>query len=734
MRVPDSPGPASALPFAMLPRLALLLCLSACAPEPIDEPPSETPTPPDDGSGIFDGYRTSLPDAAAWASLSGGSPVKYLAPTRAFGLHAPLDAPCFFQDMALYPWHLQFLRSFETFSTLDPATYESWVVRPASRRYWGGAVSMWPGATHPRTGDHGVVTFSVYSDPFDPQLSAAQLIELASTIARAAPFAATSLAWLPEGQAQQALAAALAVELDEGGVAVIDPSDLSAGLPSSTWSAGEGYGTLRVVPDGRDATEYGPLDVLIVEQAHNEMGLVSALLTAAPQNPHSHINLRLQEKGIPSATVPDIYDQPLVLGLDGALVHVLATEDGRVEIEAATLSEAEAFWKERRPSLPDPERDLSVTEPAPFDSIGHFDGAAYGVKAAHLGELRAILAPGHRHDGFAIPFAAYENHLDAGGLRPMVEALLADPRRHTDRLWRDAALLDLRDAIRDAPVDPLVWEQVVTAARSSFGEAAETTFLRLRSSTNVEDLAELSGAGLYDSRTGCLADDLDADDEGPSLCLHPDHQAFLQADIDSWRAELDKDPTQLWVLALIADLQSDLRVEKPLSDALRRVWRSLWNSRAFEEREWYGIDHRLASMGIAVHPAAWGEEAEAVAVTHLPGGDLPLYRVVTQVNELGVVRPIDPRAVAEVLVFERDGALAVDPRILVESNRGAGPLWPEDRLAVLRDLLFQVQDHFAPLYPNLSPATFDVEVDQLRDGSVLVKQVRPYHAYDPDGA
>jgi hypothetical protein len=42
--------------------------------------------------------------------------------------------------------------------------------------------------------------------------------------------------------------------------------------------------------------------------------------------------------------------------------------------------------------------------------------------------------------------------------------------------------------------------------------------IRFRSSTNVEDTAQFTGAGLYDSFSGCLADDLDGDTAGPSLC------------------------------------------------------------------------------------------------------------------------------------------------------------------------------------------------------------------------
>ena len=42
--------------------------------------------------------------------------------------------------------------------------------------------------------------------------------------------------------------------------------------------------------------------------------------------------------------------------------------------------------------------------------------------------------------------------------------------------------------------------------------------IRFRSSTNVEDTEQFTGAGLYESYSGCLADDIDVDEMGPCNC------------------------------------------------------------------------------------------------------------------------------------------------------------------------------------------------------------------------
>ena len=47
--------------------------------------------------------------------------------------------------------------------------------------------------------------------------------------------------------------------------------------------------------------------------------------------------------------------------------------------------------------------------------------------------------------------------------------------------------------------------------------------LRFRSSTNLEDQGQFTGAGLYDSFSGCLEDELDDDEQG--LCACDSHKA-----------------------------------------------------------------------------------------------------------------------------------------------------------------------------------------------------------------
>jgi hypothetical protein len=163
----------------------------------------------------------------------------------------------------------------------------------------------------------------------------------------------------------------------------------------------------------------------------------------------------------------------------------------------------------------------------------------------------------------------------------------------------------------------------------------------------------------------------------------------------------------------------------------------LWNERAFDEREYYGIDHRAAYMGIAVHPAYALEQINAVAVSNLIVDDgAPLYRLNSQVGELSVVQPEDPTAVAELLTFRREGDPAQASDIRVQLGSSLVPegeqVWPRDKLLELSRLLFTVHDHFArEVYPEISPLALDFEVKLEHSGDVAIKQVRPYLGSDP---
>jgi hypothetical protein len=710
-----------------------LLCGCGGARQGGPDAGGDAPGLPDGGPTGDEAFLNVLQSPAAYAAMSSveGAEVKYFVPAAGRDPFPPLTAPCTFQNTRRWTWHQQFLQSLPGHEALSQQEYEALVLRDSSRRLWAGALKPWATPEHPLTHLPGVIAYGVYGQP--GSVDAEDIRAVDQALKGCVPFAHDLLVFVPDGADQRAVLEGARDALAAAGVASLLPEDLAAGAGHIAHSPGEGYGFLRVVPLGEALGDYGPRDVVILESAPNDISVVAGLISKNPQNELGHVNLRLREKGIPNVTVPRIYDAAWARALDGALVHLVVAAD-QLALEPATLAAAQAFWDAHRPHVRAPTANLTVEAISTFRTLRAPDAEAYGPKAANLGELTRVIEPPNRNEGFGIPFARYQQFARQLGLDVELEAMRHEERLRTDAAYKRARLEGLRDRVKKGAFPEPLFAALQAAIAQAFGAAGATQSLRFRSSTNVEDLDTFTGAGLYESKTGCLADDLDADTDGPSRCLTAAARAALEAERGARMAELAAHPDRrAWLAPIIDDLTDDLTQERPVRDAVRKVWASLFEERAFDEREYYGIDHRIAFMGIAVNPTFAVERASAVAVSNLSVDDgAPVYQLSSQVGSESVVRPEDPTAVAEVLTFRREGdpPQAARVEIQVPSNRlpaGAAQVWPAEKVAELGALLFRVHDHFAAnVYPQIVPLHLDFELKYSAEGDVVIKQVRPF--------
>jgi phosphoenolpyruvate synthase/pyruvate phosphate dikinase len=159
------------------------------------------------------------------------------------------------------------------------------------------------------------------------------------------------------------------------------------------------------------------------------------------------------------------------------------------------------------------------------------------------------------------------------------------------------------------------------------------------------------------------------------------------------------------------------------------VFASVWNSRAFEEREFYRIDHFATAMGVLVHPNFKDERANGVAVTedvlYQTHGN---YYLNSQVGEDLVTNPEGLSIPEEVLLgwWSDEGQ-----EVRQYSNRTKGEervLRVED-LSLLRKCLAKIHGKFAKLYgvdPDAPGFAMEIEFKVTKAGTLAIKQARPW--------
>ena len=441
-------------------------------------------------------------------------------------------------------------------------------------------------------------------------------------------------------------------------------------------NTGEGYGLLRSL--GSDERPHSR-DVVIHEALPNELPRVAGIISTVPQTPLSHVNLRALQDGVPNAFIASALEDGAIGDLIGSYVHYSVTEAG-YSISATTQSEVDQHYESLRPAgVQTPQRDLAVTSITALSNVGFDDWDAFGVKAANVAVLGAMGLPqGAVPDGFAVPFYFYDEFMKHNGLYEDIEEMLADPEFQDGYDTKVDMLKKLRKKIKEA--DSPEWiEAALTAMHASFPEG---TSLRYRSSTNNEDLPGFNGAGLYDSKT-----------------QHPDET-----------------------------------VQDGISKSLKQVYASLWNFRAFIERDFYRVDHLETAMGVLVHPNYPDEMVNGVAVSTDPVfGTTGPYYVNSQIGEDLVTNPA-AHSVPEEILLHPDGtydAVALSNQVLQGQLLMTG-----DQLRQLRLRLAAIHTRFAQLYAIEDGEQFAMEIEFkiTSDNILAIKQARPWIFADASDA
>ncbi|MCB9595372.1 MAG: hypothetical protein H6719_21815 [Sandaracinaceae bacterium] len=430
---------------------------------------------------------------------------------------------------------------------------------------------------------------------------------------------------------------------------------------------GVAFGTLRVVRGAVQRGTLSPHDVLVTDEVPDDLPLVAALITSRFQAPLAHVAVLSGNRGTPDMALRGAVDAAELTALEGQLVRL---DVGAQEwtIRAATREEAEASWAGvERPTFTPP-RNLRARALVDQCSLGFDDVPSAGAKASNMGVLCRLAEQGVSvPPGFVIPFAHYVEHLTRHGLDPRIRAFLEGSDRRGDPT---AALEALRAAIIAAPVAPALLGQV----RDRIRALSPGGRVILRSSTNAEDLPGFNGAGLYSSEMI----DADASDE-------------------------------------------------EIAGVLRRIWASVWNLGAFQEREHYRIDHARVAMAVLVQRAIVNAVGNGVAITRNPYDPIrPGVLINIQAHGASVTGAVGDQIPEQWLVMTY--LPAREPELIARSS--LSPDTPILRREEVLELTRQLEVIHGVFEPRLDPEWANaVDVEMLLTGGdrrFMLVQARPY--------
>lgn len=683
-------------------RLAAAVALSACAGDEtrIEFAPGQATTGPDRAERVCAIQPGSDPDSAselacpadyaalaskpADASIPGATSVKVV-------IDRANHNQLYFQNSKRYCIHWDFASEHLSGGALP-------IVQPLrefnqteyyspDRRFILGALSHYDGA------DLWVFELSPY-DAADTGL-----IEVGFDVVREQTWLDSELSFHPTSVRLETAAAQLPADIP-----ITSTDALYQGIDYQPLNPGTSTGILRFRTAAEVDGAYTPYrEIVVLDAVPNDISIVAGQITAEFQTPLAHINVLAANRGTPNMALRGALEDPGLRALEGKWVE-LRVGAFDWEIREISSGEAESWWAKHAPlPLVVQPMDLSVSDLRETSAMLELGEASlgesirraipvFGAKATHYGALAhaqrsgafaalpELDGAGPIAPGFGVPMFYYDQFMRDNGLYERLEQLMTDPA-WSDPVKRAEALRLFKQELRTASMRAEVVSAIVERAAELFpGEN-----LRFRSSTNSEDLGTFTGAGLYDSETGV-----------PSL-------PSGQKDSVEW--------------------------------AVKKVWSQVYNPRAYEEREYFSMNHRDVGMALLVHANFPEEEAQGVALTNNPfdtSGLEPAFYVNGQIGNADVVTPdrgILPEAYLHYFGSPGQPVVYTQQSSLVGAG---GRVLSPDQIYRLGLSLDAIHKYFFTAYGNAG-GWYALEVDwkfddklTLGQPSLFIKQARPY--------
>lgn len=475
---------------------------------------------------------------------------------------------------------------------------------------------------------------------------------------------------------------------------------------SQCYATGWAVGKLRYVPPEQIDSAYAngtlrPTDVLLTDAIPAELPYLAGIVSLSPSTPNAHTAILATSFGIPFVYLGTDAERTQAKMLDGRDIVLRAkSQYGScnvllVDVEGAIApADRDALLAQKKPDplAIQPKQSLGAIS-GDTENLGPADIIHFGGKAANYGLLRDSI-PDNSQKAMALSFDLWDGFLDqqmptGKTLRQEITERLAKYSYPPNLAALKVDLAAIRTQIETEAVFSSTQRQAVISALSSFDPKRK---IRFRSSTNVEDSDAFTGAGLYDSASGCLADDTDADTKGPSGC--------------------DASETS----------------ERGIFRALQKVYASFYNDNAVLARMLYGVKESDAGMAVLVHYSYPDEDemANGVATNVRRTDPIDEMKIVSQIGATSVTNP-EGGALPEVVQgyhYSFGTSYSMISASTLVPLGGHVLAWEKD-YQDLGMLLGKVADRFAAVNPGKPTFALDYEYKKMKpNGQLLIKQVR----------
>ena len=478
------------------------------------------------------------------------------------------------------------------------------------------------------------------------------------------------------------------IDLLKDKIPIISVEEIYKNQKYQAMNTGITYGKLRKINiEDIGKTDINPHDIIITDGLPNDMPVVAGIITTEHQHNLSHINVLSVNRGTPNMVQTDAFYSDIFNQFENKYV-MLNVSDNNFEIKEITEKQVSDFWlSKKNKKVISLEIDRTTKGLQDMKNLSHKDIKLVGAKAANFAELTKIKINDENDNSsfvrtpesaFAIPMYYYLEHLKENGIDVLIEEKLKELDLLADKISKIQKLKEIQDAIQSSPIN----KEFLKAVENKITSLGNYKKMKFRSSTNAEDLEEFNGAGLYDSYSGELGNE-----------------------------------------------------KKSIEKAIKKVWASLWNYRAYEEREYFNIDEKTVAMGILVHRSFPNEELNGVAITtNVANRYYPAFTINAQLGEESVVLPENGSVPEQFLYYFIYFDPYSKPQVEYITYSSLSPnksIMSDSEKSYLAYVLDSIKKEFYYniLLTNESYTSFGLDIEfkfDTNDRKLYIKQVRPY--------